>query len=222
MSALRPGVSSPPPAEPDVRVSSHPALHEREWCVVMVRAPLGGSPGMSGRRGRCAGSARRSGRPSPGFMAWRSGPPEAVAHDAHAGRVVEHDPLVLDAVFAVTRAATTSRTTATATASSPPKPNSPTAASLPTGKQPDPRRWVRARHRGAHQIGPRRAKPRGRPQAPDVCASLPSIARARPAACQRRPQPSGALDVLSARVLRVGRWRPARPVGPRAGGGLTH
>jgi hypothetical protein len=27
---------------------------------------------------------------------------------------------------------------------------------------------------------------------------------------------------LSARVTRVGRWRPARPVGPRAGDGLTH
>ena len=31
---------------------------------------------------------------------------------------------------------------------------------------------VRARHRGAHLKGPRRAKPRGRPQAPDACASL--------------------------------------------------
>src|ERR1017187_7966409 len=31
---------------------------------------------------------------------------------------------------------------------------------------------ARARHWGAHLIGPRRAKPRGRPQAPDVCASL--------------------------------------------------
>jgi hypothetical protein len=35
-----------------------------------------------------------------------------------------------------------------------------------------PHTWARVRHRGAHQIGPRRAKPRGRPQAPDVCASL--------------------------------------------------
>ena len=34
------------------------------------------------------------------------------------------------------------------------------------------RRVVRVRHRGAHLIGPRRAKPRGRPQAPDACASL--------------------------------------------------
>src|ERR1700678_2762329 len=31
---------------------------------------------------------------------------------------------------------------------------------------------VRARHWGAHLKGPRRAKPRGRPQAPDTCASL--------------------------------------------------
>jgi hypothetical protein len=31
---------------------------------------------------------------------------------------------------------------------------------------------VRARHWGAHLKGPRRAKPRGRPQAPDACASL--------------------------------------------------
>jgi hypothetical protein len=28
------------------------------------------------------------------------------------------------------------------------------------------------RQRGAHQTSPQRAKPRGRPQAPDVCASL--------------------------------------------------
>ena len=34
------------------------------------------------------------------------------------------------------------------------------------------RRRARARHRGTHLKGPRRAKPRGRPQAPDVCASL--------------------------------------------------
>ncbi len=31
---------------------------------------------------------------------------------------------------------------------------------------------MRARHRGAHLKGPRRAKPRGRPQVPDACASL--------------------------------------------------
>ena len=31
--------------------------------------------------------------------------------------------------------------------------------------------WVRARHRSAHLKGPRRARPRGRPQAPDACTS---------------------------------------------------
>ena len=34
------------------------------------------------------------------------------------------------------------------------------------------RRGVRTRHRGSHLKSPRRAKPRGRPQAPDACASL--------------------------------------------------
>ena len=33
-------------------------------------------------------------------------------------------------------------------------------------------KWARARHRSAHKLGPRRAKPRGRLKAPDVCASL--------------------------------------------------
>jgi len=45
------------------------------------------------------------------------------------------------------------------------------SAQSPTGRRL-PRKWARARHRGAHQTSPRRAKPRGRPQAPDVCASL--------------------------------------------------
>jgi transposase len=50
------------------------------------------------------------------------------------------------------------------------KPSAPTNAPSPTGK---PRqRWARARHRGAHHNGPHRAKPRGRPQAPDICTSL--------------------------------------------------
>ena len=39
-----------------------------------------------------------------------------------------------------------------------------------TGKPWD-RRWVRARHRSAHLKGPRRARPRGRPTAPDACTS---------------------------------------------------
>ncbi len=41
-----------------------------------------------------------------------------------------------------------------------------------TGAQQHHRRVVRVRHRGAHPTSPRRAKPRGRPQAPDACASL--------------------------------------------------
>jgi transposase len=41
------------------------------------------------------------------------------------------------------------------------------------GESPPNRwRWARVRQRGAHLTGPQRAKPRGRPQAPDVCASL--------------------------------------------------
>lgn len=44
-------------------------------------------------------------------------------------------------------------------------------------------RVVRARHRGAHPTSPRRAKPRGRPQAPDACASL----RQSPAPPQNHP-----------------------------------
>ena len=36
---------------------------------------------------------------------------------------------------------------------------------------------VRARERGAHPISPKRAKPRGRPQAPDACTLLQSVAR---------------------------------------------
>ena len=61
---------------------------------------------------------------------------------------------------------------ATPNATSPAKPSTPTAARSATGRPPRPRRRARARHRGAHLKGPRRAKPRGRPQAPDVCASL--------------------------------------------------
>jgi hypothetical protein len=63
-------------------------------------------------------------------------------------------------------------------ASSPAKPRSPTHGPCATGTPPRRRRWARVRHRGAHPTGPRRAKPRGRPQAPDVCASLTSVTRA--------------------------------------------
>ena len=64
-------------------------------------------------------------------------------------------------------------------ASSPNRLSSPTATPSATGKQRRRKSKAAAtvevgasRHRGAHQTGPRRAKPRGRPQAPDVCASL--------------------------------------------------
>jgi transposase len=57
-------------------------------------------------------------------------------------------------------------------ASSPAKPKSHTRARCATGTPPRRTRWARARHRGAHQTSPRRAKPRGRPQAPDAYASL--------------------------------------------------
>lgn len=51
------------------------------------------------------------------------------------------------------------------------RPRTPTSARSPTGKPPATRR-ARACHRGTHLSGPRRTKPRGRPQAPDVCTSL--------------------------------------------------
>ena len=56
-------------------------------------------------------------------------------------------------------------------ASSPTKPRWHMREPCATGTQPRRGRRARARHRGAHQISPRRAKPRGRQQAPDVCAS---------------------------------------------------
>ena len=52
-----------------------------------------------------------------------------------------------------------------------PRPSRHTGGWSPTGKRQH-RRVVRVRHRGAHPTGPRRAKPRGRPQAPNACASL--------------------------------------------------
>jgi hypothetical protein len=57
-------------------------------------------------------------------------------------------------------------------ASSPTRPRSPMRAPCATGTQLRPGQRARARHWGAHLKGPRRAKPRGRPQAPDVCTSL--------------------------------------------------
>lgn len=53
---------------------------------------------------------------------------------------------------------------------SPSKPNAPTSGSSPTGRR-SARRRVRARKRGAHHMGPRGAKPRGRPDAPEARTS---------------------------------------------------
>ena len=57
-------------------------------------------------------------------------------------------------------------------ASSPAKPSRPTPRPSATATQPGGQRRARARHRGTHHKRPLRAKPRGRPQAPDVCTSL--------------------------------------------------
>ena len=64
------------------------------------------------------------------------------------------------------------RCSAKPNATSPAKPNTPTRRPSATAKPPARSRRARARHRGAHHNSPRRAKPRGRPQAPDVCTSL--------------------------------------------------
>jgi hypothetical protein len=52
------------------------------------------------------------------------------------------------------------------------RPNSPTAATSPTGKQPARQRRARVRHRGTHLESPRRAKAAWQTRAPDACASL--------------------------------------------------
>jgi hypothetical protein len=56
-------------------------------------------------------------------------------------------------------------------ASSPSKPNCHTSEWSKASKRELRReeQWARARHRSAHKLGPRRAKPRGRLRAPDVC-----------------------------------------------------
>ena len=59
------------------------------------------------------------------------------------------------------------------------RPSTPTGGWSATGK-PTGRRRVRARHRGAHLKGPRRAKPRGRPQAPDGLRFSSSVTRTQP------------------------------------------
>ncbi len=56
-----------------------------------------------------------------------------------------------------------------------------------------------------------------------LTSALRSVNRSRPRQRSHNSPPrSRRLDFLSARVRGVGRWRPARPVGPRAGDGLTH
>ena len=62
--------------------------------------------------------------------------------------------------------------------------------------------------------------PEHRPPATSNAPASPKPATPTSPATGRRTR-SG-LDFLSARVPGVGRWRPARPVGPRAGDGLTH
>src|SRR5271155_400426 len=74
-----------------------------------------------------------------------------------------------------------------------------------TGAQ-RPRRVVRVRHRGSHLKGPRRAKPRGRPQAPDACASL----RQSPAPPQIIPLRSTQRDPAAEACPRA-RTRPPAP-----------
>jgi hypothetical protein len=74
------------------------------------------------------------------------------------------------------------------------KASSPTAASSRTGAQQHQRRRrrrVRVRHRGAHLKSPQRAKPRGRPQAPDTCTSLTSVTRTTSILAHRQPSAKG-------------------------------
>jgi hypothetical protein len=92
-------------------------------------------------------------------------------------------------------------------------------------------RWVRARHRSAHLQGPRRARPRGRPQAPDARTriSLPSRdqsgsspARSVQGATRRSPLPSALTTKIACpwRGLAVPFMRTKtirRPSGDRCG-----
>ena len=76
---------------------------------------------------------------------------------------------------------------------SPSRPRSPTAAWSATGR-PAARRRVRARHRSAHLKGPRRARPRGRPQAPDACTSPRQSPAPRSAASHKEPERARQFD----------------------------
>jgi hypothetical protein len=68
--AFRPVVSSPPPAEPDVRVSPHPALHEHLGWSSFMRAPAGRVRATAFRRGGRAERGRWSGRRSARSTGW--------------------------------------------------------------------------------------------------------------------------------------------------------
>ena len=70
------------------------------------------------------------------------------------------------------------------------------------------RRRVRARHRSAHLKGPRRARPRGRPQAPDACTSP----RQSPAPNRQRPTrspnaPASLTFIRRSSALALAQWR---------------
>jgi len=83
---------------------------------------------------------------------------------------------------------------------SPAKPKRPTSGWSATGRPADRRRkWARARHRSAHEIGPRRAKPRGRLEAPDVCALL-----------RQSPAPTNKLPLHPAAGHPAGRYQHAQ------------
>jgi hypothetical protein len=83
-------------------------------------------------------------------------------------------------------------------------------------------RRARVRHRGTHLKRPRRAKAARQTTAPDVCVSLRQSPAPTTKSPTRQPAASRPLDFLSDRVGASGRWRPAWPVGPRVGDGLTH
>ena len=67
------------------------------------------------------------------------------------------------------------------------------------------RRRVRARHRSAHLKGPRRARPRGRPQAPDACTSPRQSPAPTPQDRTRSPNAPPEFDFLTEMVPGSGR-----------------
>jgi hypothetical protein len=111
-------------------------------------------------------------------------PSTATARDAQCGGAGQTNETCLsnDAGRAATFGRPTTRC-AKPSSTSPAKASSPTRTRSATGMPHRPTRRARARHRGAHPTSPRRAKPRGRPQAPDICTSL----RQSPAPTQHDP-----------------------------------